>query len=67
MINSGPVETPMFRASAGIRGNEMKLDHIALGRKGHPREVATLVEFLLGEGSTFMTGTVQHIDGGWVC
>lgn len=45
----------------------MKLDHIALGRKGHPKEVATLVEFLLGEGSTFMTGTVQHIDGGWVC
>ena len=63
----GPIETPMFRQSAGIRGTEMDLSHIALRRKGHPREVATLIEFLLGDGSSFMTGTVQNIDGGWVC
>ncbi len=64
---SGPIDTPMFRASAGIRGGEMDLSHIALGRKGHPREVAALVEWLLSDGSTFITGTVQNIDGGWVC
>lgn len=57
----------MFRQSAGIRGAEMDLSHIALGRKGQSSEVANLVEWLLSDGSSFITGTVQNIDGGWVC
>jgi len=57
----------MFRESAAIRGSEMSLSHIALGRKGLPSEVANLVEWLLSDGSSYITGTVQNIDGGWVC
>lgn len=57
----------MFRQSAGIRGGEMDLSFISLQRKGEPSEVATLVEFLLGPGSTFMSGDVINIDGGWLC
>ncbi|KAH8674951.1 hypothetical protein BGZ61DRAFT_496951 [Ilyonectria robusta] len=63
----GPVETPMFRASADIRGKEMDLSHIALGRKSQSKEVANLIEWLLSDGSSLITGTVQNIDDGWVC
>jgi NAD(P)-dependent dehydrogenase (short-subunit alcohol dehydrogenase family) len=37
---------------------------IPLGRFGAPDEAAALVEFLLGEGSSYLTGTVIPIDGG---
>ena len=57
----------MLRKSAEIRGNDFKLDHIALRRKAHPAEVANLIEWLLSEKSSFVTGTAQLIDGGWVC
>jgi NAD(P)-dependent dehydrogenase (short-subunit alcohol dehydrogenase family) len=40
---------------------------VALGRKGQPSEVAALVEFLLSSKSSFITGTNQVCDGGFVC
>jgi len=57
----------MFRQSASIRGTEMPLNHIALKRKGDPIEVAHLIAWLLSDESSFITGTVQNIDGGWLC
>ena len=58
----------MLRESAEIRGGgDSNLDYLALRRKGTPREVANLVEWLLCDGSTYITGTIQTIDGGWVC
>ncbi len=40
------------------------LGAIALGRIGTPEEVAELVFFLAGEGSSYITGQVIGIDGG---
>lgn len=40
---------------------------VALGRKGEPREVATLIGFLISDDSSFITGTCVSIDGGWDC
>jgi NAD(P)-dependent dehydrogenase (short-subunit alcohol dehydrogenase family) len=36
-----------------------------LGRLGRPEEVAAMVLWLLSEGSTFTTGAVMNIDGGY--
>lgn len=35
-----------------------------LGRMGTPEEIAKVVMFLLGNESSFVTGTVITIDGG---
>lgn len=39
--------------------------HIPLQRDGKPEEVAELIVWLLSEKSSYITGTVQSIDGGW--
>jgi 3-oxoacyl-[acyl-carrier protein] reductase len=36
----------------------------ALGRYGHPNDVAALVAYLAGEGGRYVTGTAITIDGG---
>ncbi|KAF2667957.1 NAD(P)-binding protein [Microthyrium microscopicum] len=63
----GLIDTPMARQSAAIRGSKMPTDHMALRRQGEASEVANLIEFLLSSKSSFITGTTQMIDGGWVC
>lgn len=37
----------------------------ALKREGEPDEMAALCCWLLSDESSYITGTVQSIDGGW--
>jgi NAD(P)-dependent dehydrogenase (short-subunit alcohol dehydrogenase family) len=37
----------------------------ALGRLGQPEEIAAVVDFLLSEDASFITGTTVEADGGW--
>jgi NAD(P)-dependent dehydrogenase (short-subunit alcohol dehydrogenase family) len=57
----------MLAQSYATSGNAALEAGTALGRPGVAEEVANLVAFLLSDASTFITGSVYSIDGGWAC
>ena len=63
MLIRGIIDTEMHRESVRIRGKEGDYK-IQIPRKGRPEEVAALITWLLCDGSQYITGTVQIIDGG---
>lgn len=42
------------------------LEHQSLKRRGTPEDIASVVSFLCGEDSSFLTGQNLVVDGGWV-
>lgn len=65
--SSGPIDTPMLRKSAEIRGTVMDYSFLALKRAADQKEVPPLLEFLISDASSFITGVAMPIDGGWHC
>ena len=59
----GIIETAMPAAIIASRGDRLLRD-IPLRRFGHPREVATVIGFLLSDASSYITGQVINVDGG---
>jgi NAD(P)-dependent dehydrogenase (short-subunit alcohol dehydrogenase family) len=46
--------------------NEFVLSRQALKRRGTPEELASVVAFLVGTDSSFVTGQTIEVNGGWV-
>jgi len=69
-VSPGYIETPMNAAFSGdtpdavARRAQMEARH-PLGRFGTAGEIAELVLFLIGDGSSFATGAVFTADGGY--
>lgn len=62
----GYVETPMTAMIArSPEIHKRMLSYHALGRPGTPREIANAALFLAGEESSFVTGHVLVVDGGF--
>lgn len=40
---------------------------VPLARQGVAGECASLIAFLLGDESTYITGATYSVDGGWNC
>jgi NAD(P)-dependent dehydrogenase (short-subunit alcohol dehydrogenase family) len=57
----------MLRNSSEIQGSATDYSFLSLGRVAHQKEVPPLVEFLLSDGASYITGNAMQIDGGWYC
>ena len=62
-VAPGLIETDMT-APIPAPAREALLAQIPLGRVGTTREVAEVVGFLAGDGATYVTGQVFHVNGG---
>ncbi|KAH8769303.1 3-oxoacyl-reductase [Hyaloscypha finlandica] len=67
-IAPGVIDTPMVRGlDTEIKdlNIERTVSVMPMNRMGTPEEVAEVVCWLLCEGSSFVTGSVHTVDGGW--
>lgn len=67
-VSPGTVDSPLMaegRRPAGVKPIEVVADRHALGRAAQPSEIAAAIAFLLSEQSSFMTGAIVPVDGGF--
>ncbi len=66
-IMPGAIETAMTRGSfADPACREQALRTTPIGRIGQPEDVAAAALYLASDESSFVTGSVQWVDGGWL-
>lgn len=61
----GPVDTPLLRKAFSSEEEFEAYEKInPMGRVAKPEEIARLVEYLLSDDASFITGSCIAIDGG---
>jgi NAD(P)-dependent dehydrogenase (short-subunit alcohol dehydrogenase family) len=65
-INRGRIETPMMAKAATISTAAFPSER-CIKRSGMPDDVSSVIAFLLGDESRFITGSVYQVDGGRLC
>ena len=64
-LSPGTINTPMGRKEASEQAQmKVMLDNTPLQREGEPSEIASVVEFLLSDAASYITGTDILVDGG---
>lgn len=69
-IGPGPIDTPLLRV--GREGAELEAalernrQRVPMKRLGRPEEVASVVDFLMSERSSYIAGQIIHPNGGAV-
>jgi NAD(P)-dependent dehydrogenase (short-subunit alcohol dehydrogenase family) len=69
-ICPGPVATPLLQAIIGTASDPVAeersiMSKTLLKRFAQPEEIASAVLFLASEESSYMTGSIVAVDGGW--
>lgn len=62
-VAPGFIDTDMTRALPEDQRNAL-VSGIALARLGQPEEIASVVQFLCGDGAAYITGETIHVNGG---
>jgi NAD(P)-dependent dehydrogenase (short-subunit alcohol dehydrogenase family) len=66
VVSPGSIDTPMAQPvdDAGRRRQELRDSRLPLGRRGHPREVAATIAFLLSTAASYITAQQINVGGG---
>jgi NAD(P)-dependent dehydrogenase (short-subunit alcohol dehydrogenase family) len=65
-VHPGLIDTPMTEwIMKNAEVMPLILGQISMGRAGQPREIGTVVAFLVSDDASYLTGQSMFVDGGW--